>query len=246
MAFHYEIVEDKVIFSFDRYTTQAFAELLKRNEGKACKIEDPLFGKTELVGYIDEVSFVQLKGDGGNSKYADTSWVVEVELDDILALRIPFDAASNDLKLPQNINYFCGNMVMGVPTFHRVYSISLTKSTSYEVFTDLIAPDTTKSSESWDHRESIEEVLFGRKRVFVKKGFTELPWAEVSLDGASILVPTSKRSKGGSRSYTELGLAIDGWTYSSDLLCSNDYEEMPVEDAIRFVKNATIQANHNP
>ena len=238
MSFHYEVNGDKVIFNFDRRTTQAFAELLKRNEGEKCKIEEPLFGKSEITGYIDEVTFIPSK----TTKYAETSWIVEVELNDILAL-VPKDT---ELKLPQNINYFCGNMVMGTPVFHRVYSVSLTTSTDYEVFQDLQIPDVTKASASWDHKKSINFVLFQQKKVFVKKGFTEMPWAESSLDGASILIATTKKDKNGKREYTELGWAIDGWTYSSDLSSSEEYEEMYLDDAIRFVKNAVIQANHNP
>ena len=238
MSFHYEVNGNKVIFNFDRRTTQAFAELLKRNEGEKCKIEDPVFGKKELTGYIDEVSFIPSK----TTKYAETSWIVEVELDDVLGELV----RGTELKLPQNINYFCGNMVMGAPVFHRVYSVSLTTSTDYEVFEDLQIPDTTKASATWDHKKSINFVLFQQKKVFVKKNFTEMPWAESSLDGASILIATTKKDKNGRREYTELGLAMDGWTYSSDLTSDEKYDEMPLADAIKFVKSSVIQANHNP
>jgi len=239
MSFYYEVNGDKVIFNFERRTTQAFAELLKRNEGEECKIEEPVCGKKILTGYIDEVTFIPSK----TTKFAETTWIVEVELVDVLN-ELPADTA---LKLPQNVNYFCGNMVMGAPVFERVYSTSLTTSTNYEVFTDLVIPDVTKASATWDHKKSVEFVLFQQEKVFVRKNFTEMPWAEASLDGASILIATSKKDKKtGNVEYTELGLAEDGWTYSSDLTSSEEYDEMSLDDAIRFVKNSVVQLNHNP
>ena len=239
MSFHYEVNGDKVLFNFDRVTTKAFAELLKRNEGEQCRIEDPFGSKTVLTGYLDEVVNIP----GQHPDRTSTMWVVEVELKDIMDLR----PVGEELTLPANVSYMLGNIIQGMPVFERVFKLSLTTSTNHEFFTDYQMPDITKASASWDHKKSVEFVLFQQKKVFVSKDFTELPWSEPSLNGASILIPTSKPDKNtGAVQYTELGLALDGWTYSSDLSSAEEYESMPLEEAMKFVQRSVLQANHNP
>lgn len=239
MSFHYEVNGDKVIFNFERKTTLAFGELLQRTEGEECQIGSPLVADKLLTGYIDEVAVVPIR----ETKYANSSWVVEVELKDVLA-----DVKEDEeLCLPQNISYVMSNMVMGKPVFTRTWKVSLTQSTNYECFSDLVIPPIDRASTSYDHKTPIEKLLFEREdKVMVKLDFTEMPWAESSLDGASILIPTSKKKENGNREYTELGLAEDGWTYSSDLTTDTEYKEYTVEEAMKLVQNTVVNANHNP
>lgn len=238
MSFEFKITGDTAIFSFDRLVKQHICDKLIVMDNGECQVESP-FGKGPLVtGVIKEVCVLPSLVHGA---FKNASWLVEVPV----ALLLPEDVAELP-KYNPSFTYLISEVIVDKFTFGRSFRLSLVSPTLYEHFSNYHLPPVDKASSTWDHKLSVEELLFNRPRVFIRRGFKELPWAEDSLDGASILIPTSKVKENGYRDYTELGLAEDGWTYSGDLSSDDKYPELVTKQAMDTVRAEIVSLAHNP
>jgi hypothetical protein len=234
MSFSIVFKNNILTMSFERRVVKSTADTLLACEGKACKIESPFESEKTLEGTIESV--YRSPSDG---VYIYTEWRVVAKVD---------TTGLNNPKLNANWTYIINGIIGNCISFGRSFKMSLVSNTLYEAFENYSLPPIDKASSSWDHKRSVNKLLFERTgTVFVNRKFKEHPCGEKSLDGCSILIPTSKVKDNGRRNYTELGLSDDGWTYSGDLGCNSDFPEFSnVKQAMEVVRSAVVCAAHNP
>lgn len=241
MSFHIDVSGEQVSLHFERLTTNAFAELLKRTEGEKCKVDHPCLEEETLWGYIDEVVLLPSLHRG----YARVMWVVELDIHEILE---PMKEGA-ELKISNLISYQAGGSFKGAPTFKKVFKASLRQPTKYEHFLDMTLPVVNKASSKWDHKLSIEELLFNHKGdIYVKRTIDALPWMVPHTQEVGILIEQSLDDiELSSPLYTYLTLDDEGWIYNCDLTTSDELEKHEsVESAIKAVQNAEFHIRHNP
>lgn len=238
MSFKAELKNSILTMSFDRKVIKSIADELVKSEGMACKVESPFESGKTLNGIIEGV--YRSPSDG---VHIYVEWRIVVKMDIRKEITDP-----EYPKLNPNWTYIIDGLVGTCFNFSRSFKMSLVSNTRYEAFENYHLPPTDRASASWDHKKSIEKLLFERtESVFVNRKFTEHPGGERSLDGCSILIPTGKKKANGRRNYTEIALADDGWTYSGDLGCDTKFPEFTnIKQAMETVRSAIVCAAHNP
>jgi hypothetical protein len=234
MSFKAVLKNSILTLSFERRVLKSISDDLITCEGKACKVDSPFESGEPLEGFIENV--YRSPSDG---VYIYMEWNVVVNID---------TSALEDTELNPNWSYVINGKMGSCFNFVRSFKMSLVSNTRYEAFENYDLPPINKASVDWDHVQSVDRLLFERKdSVFVNRKFIEHPCGEKSLDGCSILIPTSDVKSNGRRNYTEIALADDGWTYSGDIGCDSFFPEFSsVKQAMEVVRSAVVCAAHNP
>lgn len=228
MSCEIKIKSDGVEVEFNRSVTALFAKWLRDENNTVVRVGFPELGMA--IGTIEATVVPEPQG----RAHVSAMYSFHFGEDFITA----FSAIGKDNTLVAN------NLIRGELIVYSMPKVDVNKPTNYEVFSAPVDHVINKASSSWDHKDTIEEVLFSRKTVFVNGDF-KAHWSDSSADGLSILIPHTVNETG-STIYTELTLNEDGWNYASDLSTYDTFEELPTEEAMKLVQAVTTIRSHQP
>lgn len=228
MSCDIKIKSDGVEVEFNRTITASFAKWLRDENNTVIRLGFPEVGM--LIGRIEATVVPDPTG--------------RPYLSAMYSYHFPADYQEHFKSIPNDETIVANNVLRGELIAYASPKVDINKPTAFEVFTEPTTYPTNKASSSWDHKDTIEEVLFSRETVFVNGDF-KAHWSDAVADGLSILIPHTA-NESGSTTYTELTLAEGGWHYASDLATYDTFEELPTKEAMGLVQAVTTIRSHQP
>lgn len=228
MSCDIKIKSDGVEVEFNRTITASFAKWLRDENNTVVRLGFPEVGM--LIGHIEAT----VVPDPTGRPYVSAMY----------SYHFPVSHQEHFKSIPNDQTLVANNVIRGELIAYSAHKLTVNKPTAFEVFTEPTKYPTNKASSSWDHKSTIEEILFSRETVFVNGNF-EAHWSDEADSGLSILIPHTV-NESGSTIYTELTLTEGGWHYASDLSTYDTFKELPTKEAMELVQAVTTFQSHQP